>query len=144
FYTYGHNDIWRKNVTWRQALDSPGACQMGILKTILTSREWWKQVPDQSVFTSATRGEEPLKIATRSTEGDSIVVYLSSPTTVSIDMRKMKAGPLVHATWVNPETGGQMVIGRFRSTGQHSFATPESWQDAVLLLEAAKPHEGRN
>ncbi len=137
-YTYGHNDIWRKNVTWRQALDSPGARQMGILKTVLTSQEWWKHVPDQSVSTPAAPGEERLKIAARSAEGDSIVVYLSSPTAVSIEMSKITAAPLVRATWVNPETGEQVVIGNFPNAGQRSFATPESWQDALLVVEAAK------
>ena len=37
FHTYGHNDMWRKNPTWRQSLDSPGARQMGILKQILSA-----------------------------------------------------------------------------------------------------------
>ena len=135
FHTYGHNDIWRKNPTWRQALDSPGARQMGVLKQIFTSREWWKHVPDQSVFAMGASGEKTLNAAARSNEGDSIIIYLSSPTTVSINMSKITAGQAVRATWVNPETGEQTIIGTFPNTRQRSFTTPELWQDAVLLLD---------
>ena len=138
FHTYGHNDMWRKNPTWRQALDSPGARQMGVLKRILTSREWWRHVPDQSVFAMGASGEKTLNAAARSTAGDSILVYLSSPTTVSLNMSRITAGQAVRAAWVNPETGEQTAIGSFPNTGQRAFTTPESWQDAVLLLDAAK------
>lgn len=55
-HAYGHNDSWRVLPTWKEALDAPGAVQMGVLKNIFTARkEWWLLVPDQSVF--ATGGE---------------------------------------------------------------------------------------
>ena len=52
-HAYGHNDAWRVLPTWKEALDAPGAVQMGVLKKIFTDRkEWWWLVPDQSVFAS--------------------------------------------------------------------------------------------
>ena len=33
FHTYGHNDMWRKNPTWRASLDSPGATPNGHFET---------------------------------------------------------------------------------------------------------------
>jgi hypothetical protein len=52
-HTYGHNDSWRILPTWREALDAPGAAQMGSLKRIFLARnEWWLLVPDQSVLAS--------------------------------------------------------------------------------------------
>ena len=33
-HTYGHNDSWRVLPTWKQALDAPGATQLGILKKV--------------------------------------------------------------------------------------------------------------
>jgi Protein of unknown function (DUF4038) len=51
--TYGHNDSWRVRPTWKQALDAPGATQLGILKEIFEGlKEWWNLVPDQDIFTS--------------------------------------------------------------------------------------------
>jgi hypothetical protein len=134
FHTYGHNDIWRKNPTWRQALESPGAKQMGILKSLFTSLQWWKLVPDQSVFAAGASGDDTLNAAARSTDGDSIIVYLSSPTTVALRMDKITASQSVKATWVNPETGQSTAIGTFPSAGVREFVTPSLQKDGVLLL----------
>lgn len=50
---YGHNASWRLLPTWKEALDAPGAVQMGVLKNIITTRkQWWLLVPDQGVFAS--------------------------------------------------------------------------------------------
>jgi hypothetical protein len=138
FHTYGHNDIWRKNPTWRQALDAPGARQMGVLKKVFTERQWWKLVPDQSVFASGASGEKTLNASARSSDGDSVIVYLSSPATVSIRMNKISVGNGVRAKWVNPETGEETVIGDFQNSGTRSFSTPQPQEDAVLLLDAIK------
>jgi hypothetical protein len=136
FHTYGHNDMWRHNPTWRQSLDSPGAQQMGVLKQILTARNWWKHTPDQSVFAIGAGGEKVLNVAACSSDGDSVIVYLSNPTTVAIDMNKVTAAKTALARWVNTETGEETVIGEFPNTGTCSFTTPDSRPDAVLLLDA--------
>jgi hypothetical protein len=135
FHTYGHNDMWRHNPTWRQSLDSPGAQHMGVLKQIFTARPWWKHTPDQSVFALGAGGEKVLNAAACSSDGDSVIVYLSSPTTVSINMEKINAAKTVRARWVNTETGEETVIGEFPNTGTRAFTTPESRPDAVLLLD---------
>ncbi|MCW5976860.1 MAG: DUF4038 domain-containing protein [Bryobacteraceae bacterium] len=137
FHSYGHNDMWRKNPTWKASLDAPGAKNMGVLKRILASGEWWKRVPDQSVFTAGASGDKTLNTALRSTSGDSAIVYLSSPTTVSIDMSKLTAGKTVRARWIHTETGAETAIGDFPNAWARSFTTPAGRLDAVLLLETA-------
>ena len=138
YHTYGHNDIWRKNPTWRESLDAPGAKQMGILKKVLTSRQWWKLVPDQSIFAAGASGDDTLNAAAGSIDGDSIVIYLSSGSTVSIQLGKITSSDTVRATWVNTETGEERVIGEFPNRGSHPFTTPEGQKDALLLLDAAR------
>jgi hypothetical protein len=55
-HTYGHNAHWRVLPTWKEALNAPGAVQMGVLKKIFLARkEWWLLVPDQSLFASGGR-----------------------------------------------------------------------------------------
>ena len=55
-HTYGHNANWRVLPTWKEALNAPGAVQMGVLKKIFLARkEWWLLVPDQSLFASGGR-----------------------------------------------------------------------------------------
>jgi Protein of unknown function (DUF4038)/Putative collagen-binding domain of a collagenase len=136
FHTYGHNDMWRHNPTWRASLDAPGAQQMGVLKQIFTGREWWKLIPDQSIFALGAGGDKALNVAARSSDGDFVMVYLSNPTTVALHMNKITTAPTARARWVDPETGSETSIGDFPTTGTHSFTTPEGRPDAVLLLDA--------
>jgi hypothetical protein len=134
-HSYGHNDSWRLLPTWKSALDAPGAFQMGVLKKIFTVREWWNLVPDQSIFANQESQNTMLNTAVRSKFGDWAMAYLSSQTTVSINMSKITAGNEVDASLLDPRTGTQKRIGSFPNTGIRSFSTPVGWEDAVLLLE---------
>jgi hypothetical protein len=139
FHTYGHNDMWRHNPTWRQSLDAPGARHMGVLRQIFTARDWWKYAPDQSVIALGAGGEKVLNAAARSSDGDGVIVYLSHPTTVSLQMDRITAARTVRTRWVDTETGAETIIGEFPSSGTRAFTTPEGWADAVLLLDALEP-----
>ena len=105
-HTYGHNDSWRVLPTWRQALDAPGAVQMGVLKKIFTARkQWWLLVPDQSVFASGGRTEgDVLHLAARHQDGKWAMLYLADRTSFSVNMSKISADK-VKVFWVNPTTG---------------------------------------
>ena len=135
-HTYGHNDSWRVLPTWKQALDAPGAVQLGILKKVfLGLSEWWYLVPDQSIF--ATGGQtqgQILNLAARHQDGKWVMVYLGSKASFSIHMDKI-AGAKVNARWIDPKTGSATAAGSFPNTGTQSFATPEGWEDAILILE---------
>ncbi len=139
FHTYGHNDMWRKNPTWRESLDSPGARQMGILKQVLSSREWWTLVPDQSVIALGTGSDKHLNAAARSTSGDWAILYLSTRNPVTVDFGKVTTSETVRATWINPETGDSAAAGVFPSSGLRPFTPSLKSEDAVLLMEAVKP-----
>jgi hypothetical protein len=136
FHTYGHNDMWRKNPTWRESLDSPGARQMGILKQVLAPRDWWNLAPDQSVIALGTGCDKDLNAAARSTRGDWAIVYLSARSPVTIDFSKLTAAPTVRATWINPETGESRNAGVFPSSGLRLFTPSLASEDAVLMLES--------
>lgn len=138
-HTYGHNDSWRVLPTWRQALDAPGAAQLGILKRIfMARREWWLLVPDQSVFASGGRtAGEVLCLAARHQDGKWAMIYLAEKASFSVNMDKVAAAR-VSAFWVNPKTGDAVPAGTFPGAGQRSFSTPDDWEDALLVLEAAE------
>jgi len=142
FHTYGHNDMWRKNPTWRESLDSPGARQMGILKQVLSSREWWTLAPDQSVIAFGTGSDKDLNAAARSTRGDWAILYLSTRSPVTVDFGKVTTSESVRATWINPETGESTLAGVFPNSGLRPFTPSLTSEDAVLLLEAVKEKNG--
>ena len=138
-HTYGHNDSWRVLPTWKEALDAPGASQMGILKEIfLDLEEWWYLVPDQSIFTSGdnTTGDL-LNLAARHKDGKWIIVYLASKDTCSIDLSKITTSNKVNAFWIDPQTGKSITAGSFPNGGEESFITHSELEDAILLLKPA-------
>ena len=171
-YTYGynaHDPKWHVLPIWREALHSPGAAQMGILKkTLLARKEWWQLVPDQSVFASGGHtsdvalaadyandkermdyvrrigvfplAEQPddaiLHLAARHRDGKWVVVYLADKASFSVNMNKIRA-PKVNVFWVDPKTGDTTPGGQQSNTGVKSFSTPDGWEDALLILEAA-------
>ena len=138
-HTYGHNDSWRILPTWKKALDAPAAMQMGVLKRAFLARsEWWLLVPDQSVLASGGQTEgKVLHLAARHQDGKWVMVYLGERTSFSVNMNRLSAAQ-VKASWIDPRTGDSAPIGVFGNTGVKPFATPAGWEDALLVLEAAK------
>ena len=121
---------------WKQALDAPGAVQLGILKEVFLSlTEWWYLVPDQSVFAvgGQTQGQI-LNLAARHKDGKWVMVYLGSKASFSVNMDKTVAAK-VDARWIDPKTGNATAAGSFSNTGTRSFSTPEGWEDAILILD---------
>jgi hypothetical protein len=135
-HAYGHNDSWRVLPTWKEALDAPGATQLGILKKAFTEREeWWHLVPDQTVFASGgnTNGQV-LNLAARHKDGRWAILYLGSRASFSVNLSKLPTGE-VRAFWLDPRTGESKAAGRLSNSGEPSFSTPEGWEDALLVLE---------
>ena len=138
-HTYGHNDSWRVLPTWKEALDAPGATQMGILKkSFLDRKEWWRLVPDQSIFASGgnTNGQI-LNLAARHQDGRWVMVYLASKTSFSIDLNKITGAARVMPTWINPKSGGAVRVDPLPGKSVEQFSTPVGWEDAMLILEPA-------
>ena len=136
-HTYGHNDSWRVLPSWKEALDAPGAVQMGILKRIFLARkEWWNLVPEQSIFTSGgnTNGQV-LNLAARHKDGQWMMAYLGSKGSFSIDMTKVKTSGNRKVFWVDPRTGTSRSMGSYPNRAEESFATPSDWEDALLIVE---------
>jgi Protein of unknown function (DUF4038)/Putative collagen-binding domain of a collagenase len=139
-HTYGHNDSWRVLPTWKQALDAPGARQLGILKKVFEARsEWWNLIPDQEILASGgkTTGQV-LNLAARHQDGRWIMVYLGGKSEVHINLDKVASGRKANIFFVDPRDGHQAPIGKVSNTGTHSFVTPEGWEDALLVLEAER------
>ena len=125
--------------TWKKALDAPGAVQLGILRRIfLDQKEWWRLVPDQSIFARGgnTKGK-CLNLAARNEKGTWVMAYMAEKASVSIDMTKIASAKRANAFWVDPRTGDRASINSFPTTGTRAFFTPDEWEDALLILEAS-------
>ena len=138
-HSYGHNDSWRVLPTWKKSLDAQGASQMSILRrTFLDLEEWWNLVPDQSIFARGGKTDgDILNLAARHENGKWILAYFGSSTASAIDLNKTAEGKTVRGSWVNPSTGVRTAMGKTSGKGVWSFATPDGWEDALLILETA-------
>ena len=146
FHTYGQNQMWRMEPGWLSTLDTPGAFQMGVFKNIVTAREWWKLVPDQSVFVDGPGSGPYLNAAARSVDGDWLLIYLAGKGSVTIHTDKIITSDRCKATWFDPRTGhatevgtfptGNLGLGVFPETTARTFTPPSTSEDAVLVLEA--------
>ena len=139
YHSYGHNDSWRVLPTWKKSLDAPGASQMSILRKIfLDLEEWWRLVPDQSIFARGGQTEgDILNLAARHENGKWIMAYFGSSTAAAINMNKTTASNTIRGSWINPSTGMRTAIGRFPNKGVQPLTTPDGWEDALLVLKTA-------
>ncbi len=146
FHTYGQCQMWQMEPGWLSTLDTPGAFHMGVFKEIVTAREWWKWVPDQSVFANGPGSGPNMNAAARSTDGDWVMIYLAGKGSVAVHTDKIITSARCKATWFNPQTGESVAGGTF-PTGNcgpgtfpewvtQTFTPPAASEDAVLVLEA--------
>jgi len=146
FHTYGQNQMWRMEPGWIEALDTPGARHMSVLKQIVTSLEWWKWVPDQSVFADGPGSGPHLNAAARSEDGNWLLIYLADKGDVTIHIDKITASAACRAIWYDPQTGegteagtyatGNLGGGTFPKRTSQRFRPPSTSEDALLLVRA--------
>jgi len=130
FYSYGHRDNWMAPLKWRNWYRSEGAMQMKIMGDIFRSLEWWKLVPDESVFVDSVNGN----VTARSKDGDWIITYLTNMNPLTLQLNTITALKKVTAWWISPVTGKRKKIGTYDTSGNQIFLPPKNWRDAVLLI----------
>lgn len=120
---------------WQSQLGSPGAVGQQLMGKLFRSREWQKLVPDTSNVVM-TVGASNGSACARTSDGQSIIVYLPSSQTVTIDMTKITdAGSLANCNWYSPLNGAVTNIGTFANTGTRNFISPDS-NDWVLVIDS--------
>ncbi len=119
-HTYGNHNIWqmwqpgRKPISWartpwREALQHPGATQMGYMRRLFESRPWQSLVPDQRLIVSENPEGPGHCRAARAADGAFAFVYtpLGLPVQVRLDL--LNTGEVV-AWWFDPRTGRSQRI----------------------------------
>ncbi len=151
--TYGHHAIWQfcgahyspinhADRLWTEALDRPGAMQIGYLRRLMESRPYFSRIPDQSILVDNPTERGSHMRATRDIEGRYALIYtpLVQPITVTLDW---VADAQARAWWYNPRTGGASLIGGFAACGTATFSPPFDGPDWVLVLDAVSAEFGR-
>lgn len=157
-HTYGHASIWcmldpapgehPHILSWRGALDRPGAGQMRHLSTLAQRYPYWQTIPDQTLIAAipATLGSlDLLNQACRAPDGSFALIYLTRGGSVSVDLEKL-SGDAVAAQWYDPRTGQtcddqgtltEVAYCTVPRMGHATFYSPThgSGNDWILILE---------
>ena len=149
---YGHHAVWqfwdktREKINhadrcWTEALDRPGAFQVGHLRRLLETRAGAGRVPDQDLLASEAGEGRRHVCAMRDEAGKHSLIYIPAAGQ-SVDVRLKKlAGPRIRAAWFDPRAGQEMqAFGEYPAEGTQTFTTPEADQgsgpDWVLMLDS--------
>jgi hypothetical protein len=148
-HTYGHNSVWqmwapgRKPVLWAalpwyEALDHPGAFQMGLLRRLFESRSYQKLVPDQGMIADGpTTGGAKVRAA-RAGDGSFAFVYSPRGERFTVDKCVIHARR-VRAIWYDPRYGSAYPVHTSDNAGFQTYTPPTSGRgnDWILILEDA-------
>lgn len=148
-HTYGNNNVWQMwqpgrkpviaaNVPWYEALDHPGAFQMGHLRRFMESLPFTKLVPDQKIILNGpTSGGAKIRAA-RATDGTFAVVYSPRGEAFTLDKSVIKADR-VQESWFDPRYGVPYEIHETDHWGIQTYTPPGSGRgdDWVFLLRSA-------
>jgi hypothetical protein len=144
-HTYGNHCIWQfysgkvepvnyPPMTWKEAMDLPGAWDMLHVRRLMESRPMLERVPDQSIL-YGTAGGTIDHIAATQGEGYAFV-YLPSNFDVVIDFSRIK-GDSFKTWWYNPRTGRATYIRDITGHPRERFTVPVAGVDWVLVIDDA-------
>lgn len=149
--TYGHHSIWQfyspreemvnhAKMYWTEAMDRPGAFQVGYLRCLMESRPLQNRLPDAAllVLGQGEKGERAEVL--RGGDGSFAFVYLPVGKTITVNTSFIPSAK-VAAWWFNPKDASVKKIGVLTRGAALRFTPPTTGigNDWVLVLdEAAK------
>ena len=155
-HTYGHHAVWQMydtgrnpiawpRVPWKQALDFPGALQMGLGRKVFESRPWQLLVPDQSLL--VTENYAPINRAKASLAANKSFAFVYIPTGIKTIVNTDKlSGKELAGYWFNPRTGETISLGTMTKQSTLSFDPPGDYgrgNDWLLIIEDASAKFGK-
>ncbi len=148
-HAYGHNSVFQMwepgmpgafgvNIPWKDALDHPGAFQMGIMKEFFESMPWQKLVPCQRLVKDGPIFRGAKIRAALANDNSFAVIYSPRGEPFTID-QLMISGLKHNEYWFNPKYGYRDKIMEPDTIGFQTYTPPTSGRgnDWVLVIEDA-------
>ncbi len=145
--TYGHHSVWQfwspreekinhADRYWTEALDRPGAFQVGYLRNLVESRPLLTRIPDQSIIEKGQGEKGEYMCACRDSAGTYAFIYLPVGKAIRVSPRYFKSG-IVAGWWFNPRNGEARSIGQLKRRASMEFTPPTTGieNDWVLVLD---------
>lgn len=148
--TYGHHSVWqfwspREEVVnhakmyWTEAIDRPGAYQVGYLRKLMESRPMLGRIPDSTIIVNGQGLKGEHIEAFRDVNGRYCMVYLPVGKTITVNASFIN-GRKINAWWFNPKDASVQKVGVINNNGTLSFTSPTTGvgNDWVLVLDDAE------
>ena len=146
-HTYGNNNIWQMyapgrtpvigaTVPWYEAIDHPGAFQMGHLRKLFEARPFHKLIPDQSfILDGPSSGGGKIRAAIGD-DGSFAIVYSPRGLPVTIDQSRIKSKKLKNI-WYDPRYGISYPTHIGNTFAIQTYTPPTSGRgnDWILIVE---------
>ena len=147
--TYGNQCMWQfyskreEKVAfperfWTEALDRPGAYQVGYLKKLIESRQVLNRIPDSSIIFSGQGSKGEHIEAFRAADNSYAMIYLPVGKSITLNTNHMTCKE-VAAWWYNPKDAAVQKIGKLERKDQMDFTSPTLGieNDWVLVIDDA-------
>jgi len=148
-HTYGNNNIWqmwapgreavlRADIPWWEALDHPGAYQMGFVRRLFAARPFHKLVPNPAMILGGpTTGGGKIRAA-RANDGSFAFLYSPLGEQFTTDLSLINA-PHVKEIWYDPRYGVAHHLHTTDNVGFQTYTPPTRGrgEDWLLILEDA-------
>ncbi|MES2830347.1 MAG: glycoside hydrolase family 140 protein [Bacteroidota bacterium] len=146
-HTYGCHAVWqfyspeREPVNapqrpWKEAINLPGATQMGYVKKLMLSQSFLDRIPDQTLIAGNNPKTGEYCSATRAADGHYAFIYTPTGKSLSLNTKVLK-GVALYSKWFNPRTGAFTSVKREVKKPEMTFNPPTSGgaaNDWVLVL----------
>lgn len=147
-HTYGNNNVWQMwapgrapvidaNIPWNEALDHPGAFQMGILRRFFESRPFTRLMPAAEMIVDGPRTGGAKVRAAVADDGSFALVYSPRGEAFTVRMDAIKTGTGVQSWWFDPRYGSASAIHIGENISLQTFTPPGQGrgQDWILVLD---------
>jgi len=124
------------NIPWREAMNHPGALQMGFVRRLMEAIPFKKLIPDNKLILNGTSTGLSKIRAARSSDESFVVVYAPRGESFTLDKSAVK-GNRQREFWYDPRYGVSYVFKEQDSAGIQTFTPPTNGRgnDWILVLE---------
>lgn len=153
-HTYGHHSIWqfysperqpvnRPLMTWEEALEAPGARQLGLAKRLFEERAFFTRIPAPDILEpsnpkSLVPGAGMRRFAaTRDRDGTFAMVYVPIGCPFTVDFSCIRSDR-IRLAWYDPRTGEERNRHVIANEGCRTVVPPSVGEllDWVLVADA--------
>jgi hypothetical protein len=147
--TYGHHAVWQFWSTreekvnyadryWTEAIDRPGAYQVGYLRKLIEMRSPLGRIPDQTILVEGQGEKGEYAAAFRDKDNRYAMVYLPVGKKIKLNLSFIKSNKII-ARWFNPRTGKMNKKVVITKSTAAAFVSPSVGveNDWVLVVEDA-------